>query len=366
VCAHQVADPQVRPYKKYLFDGNLVLSAHPKVKFMTNQVVPLNIASPEPYVSIIIPVYNEEENLGELGERLIKTLTGMNRPFEIIFVDDGSTDRSWEILAELCNPSGPRYPDHVQIRALQFNRNFGQHQAIFAGFQAARGRVMVTLDADLQNPPEEIPRLVAKIEEGFDTVGGWRENRQDSLFRKLPSLMVNRLMSYVTGVKLRDYGCMLRAYRREVVDSINQCQESSSFIPALANLFSRRVTEIPVGHAERERGKSKYGLIKLIRLNFDLMTGFSNLPIHLVGLLGISIAVLGLAFGFFLFIRRLFVGPEVEGVFTLFAILFVFVGLNTLGLALIGAYVGRIYREVRQRPRYIIRQTLGPGGDKNE
>jgi undecaprenyl-phosphate 4-deoxy-4-formamido-L-arabinose transferase len=321
---------------------------------MSDQVVSLTRPSPEPYLSVIIPVYNEEENLRELGERLIRTLTGLGRPFEIIFVDDGSTDGSWQLLTQL----NQQYPD--QVRALQFNRNFGQHQAIFAGFQGARGQVMVTLDADLQNPPEEIPRLVAKIEEGFDTVGGWREDRQDSIFRKLPSLMVNRLMSLVTGVRLRDYGCMLRAYRREVVDSINQCQESSSFIPALANLFSRQVAEIPVGHAERERGTSKYSLIKLIRLNFDLMTGFSNLPIHLVGLLGISIAALGLAFGFYLFLRRLFVGPEVEGVFTLFAILFVFVGLNTLGLALVGAYVGRIYHEVRQRPRYVIRQTLGP------
>jgi len=329
---------------------------------MVQQVVPLSSGSPEPYISVIIPVYNEEENLRELGERLIRTLTGMGRPFEIILVDDGSTDQSWEILTELCHPSGQRYPDHVQIRALQFNRNFGQHQAIFAGFQAARGRVMVTLDADLQNPPEEIPRLVAKIEEGYDTVGGWRQDRHDSWFRKIPSAAVNYLMSRVTGIKLRDYGCMLRAYRREVVDSINQCQESSSFIPALANLFSRRVAEIPVGHAQRERGQSKYSLIKLIRLNFDLMTGFSSLPIHLVGLMGVTIALLGLIFGAFLLIRRLFVGPEVEGVFTLFAILFVFVGLNTLGLALIGAYVGRIYREVRQRPRYVIRETLGPGG----
>jgi undecaprenyl-phosphate 4-deoxy-4-formamido-L-arabinose transferase len=330
---------------------------------MTKQVASLNLPSPEPYVSVIIPVFNEEENLRELGARLLSTLTAMGRPFEIIFVDDGSTDRSWEILTELCHPSGQRYPDHVQIRALQFHRNFGQHQAIFAGLQAARGKIIVTLDADLQNPPEEIPRLVAKIEEGFDTVGGWRENRQDSIFRRLPSQLVNYVMSRVTGVRLRDYGCMLRAYRREVVDSINRCHESSSFIPALANLFSHRVAEIPVGHAERERGQSKYSLIKLIRLNFDLMTGFSNLPIHLVGLMGVAIALLGLFFGLVLFIRRLFVGPEVEGVFTLFAILFVFVGLNTLGLALIGEYVGRIYREVRQRPRYVIRQSLGPGGD---
>jgi undecaprenyl-phosphate 4-deoxy-4-formamido-L-arabinose transferase len=321
---------------------------------MFNQVLPLSEPTPAPDISVVIPVYNEAENLRELGQRLIRTLTGMGRTFEIIFVDDGSTDRSWELLTGL-NAQYPQY-----IRALQFQRNFGQHQAIFAGFQAARGQVMVTLDADLQNPPEEIPRLVAKLAEGYDTVGGWRENRQDSLFRKLPSQLVNYLMSRVTGVKLRDYGCMLRAYRREVIDSINQCHESSSFIPALANLFSHRVAEIPVGHAERERGQSKYSLIKLLRLNFDLMTGFSNLPIHLVGFMGVAIALMGLLFGLFLFIRRILVGPEVGGVFTLFAILFVFVGLNTLGLALIGEYVGRIYREVRQRPRFIIRKTLGP------
>jgi undecaprenyl-phosphate 4-deoxy-4-formamido-L-arabinose transferase len=321
---------------------------------MSDQVLPLSKPRPAPEISVVIPVFNEEDNLRELGERLIRTLTAMGRPFEVIFVDDGSTDGSWPLLSDL-NSQYPQY-----IRALQFHRNFGQHQAIFAGFQAARGRVMVTLDADLQNPPEEIPRLVAKLDEGYDTVGGWRENRRDSLFRRLPSQLVNYVMSRVTGVKLRDYGCMLRAYRRSVVDSINQCQESSSFIPALANLFSHRVAEIPVGHAERERGKSKYGVFKLLRLNFDLMTGFSNLPIHLVGFMGVAIALLGLFFGLMLFIRRIFVGPEVEGVFTLFAILFVFVGLNTLGLALIGEYVGRIYREVRGRPRFVVRQTLGP------
>jgi len=327
---------------------------------MSDQIPPLSEPTPLPEISVVIPVFNEEENLRELGERLIRTLTAMDRPYEIIFVDDGSTDGSWKILTELCHPALGRYPDHVQIRALQFQRNFGQHQAIFAGFKAAKGKVMVTLDADLQNPPEEIPRLVAKLDEGYDTVGGWRENRQDSIFRRLPSQLVNYVMSRVTGVKLRDYGCMLRAYRREVVDSINQCHESSSFIPALANLFSQRVAEIPVGHAERERGQSKYSLFKLLRLNFDLMTGFSNLPIHLVGFMGVTIALLGLFFGLFLIIRRIFVGPEVGGVFTLFAILFVFVGLNTLGLALIGEFVGRIYREVRGRPRFVVRQTLGP------
>ncbi len=322
---------------------------------MANQVLPLNISSPAPYLSVVIPVFNEEENLPELGRRLLATLKASGRPFEIIWVDDGSSDRSWEILTELHEA----HPD--QVRAIQLFRNFGQHQAIFAGFQAVRGRVVVTLDADLQNLPEDIPKLVAKLEEGYDTVGGWRENRLDSWLRRLPSYFMNLTMSWVTGVKLRDYGCMLRAYRREVVDSINQCRESSSFIPALANLFSRRVAEIPVGHAERERGASKYNLFKLLRLNFDLVTGFSHLPIHALGALGVGIALIGFFFGLYLFGRRLFVGPEVEGVFTLFAILFVFVGLNTFGLALIGAYVGRIYKEVRGRPRYIIRQRLDNG-----
>ena len=314
------------------------------------------LSNEKPYLSVVIPVYNEEENLAELGRRLLSTLNGLPYRYEIIFVDDGSGDRSWEIISQMHQ----EYPE--QVRGLQFIRNFGQHPAIFAGFQETRGDVIVTLDADLQNPPEEIPKLVAKIEEGYDTVGGWREIRQDSYFRRLPSAVINWLMSKVTGVYLHDYGCMLRAYRREVIDSINQCQESTSFIPALANMFARRITEVPVAHAERTKGESKYSLVKLIRLNFDFMTGFSHLPIHAVGLLGLGIAIIGLAFGLFLMLRRLWVGPEVEGVFTLFAILFVFAGLQMFGLALIGEYVGRIYREVRQRPRFVVRQELGESG----
>lgn len=307
-----------------------------------------------PYLSVVIPVYNEEDNLPELQRRLLAVLSRLPYEAEIIYVDDGSTDRSWLLIQKF-------HEEHPElVRGLQFTRNFGQHPAIFAGFQAARGQVVVTLDADLQNPPEEIPRLLAKLDEGYDIVGGWREQRRDSLFRRLPSAIINWLMSRVTGVHLRDYGCMLRAYRREVVDSINQCQESTSFIPALANSFARRIAEIPVGHAERTRGKSKYSLVKLIRLNFDFMTGFSHLPIHAVGFLGLIIALGGLGFGIYLLIRRFWLGPEVEGVFTLFAILFVFVGLQFFGLALIGEYVGRIYREVRHRPRFVIRQELGP------
>jgi undecaprenyl-phosphate 4-deoxy-4-formamido-L-arabinose transferase len=321
---------------------------------MNQSVVTVPPTSREkPYLSVVIPVYNEEENLSELGRRLFATLSGLPYSYEIIFVDDGSADGSWDIINQM-------HQEHPELmRGLQFIRNFGQHPAIFAGFQAAQGEVIVTLDADLQNPPEEIPKLVAKLEEGYDTVGGWRETRRDSFFRRLPSAIINWLMSKVTGVHLRDYGCMLRAYRREVIDSINQCQESTSFIPALANMFARRITEVPVKHAERTKGQSKYSLVKLIRLNFDFMTGFSHLPIHAVGVLGLLIAIVGFCFGLFLMLRRLWVGPEVEGVFTLFAILFVFSGLQMFGLALIGEYVGRIYREVRQRPRFVVRAELG-------
>jgi len=305
----------------------------------------------DPYLSVVIPVFNEEENLAELHARLSATLARAGHTWEVIYVDDGSRDGSWALLSAIHEKD----PEHTRL--VRFNRNYGQHMAVFAGFERVRGRVVATLDADLQNPPEELPKLAAKVEEGYDVVGGWRQSRKDSWLRKLPSRLVNLLTSRVVGVELKDYGCMLRAYRREVVDAMSACQESSSFIPALANTFAGKVLEVPVEHAQRASGTSKYNLLRLIRLNFDLMTGFSVLPIQLVSLLGGLVALLGLAFGVFLFARRLVVGPEVEGVFTLFAILFVFVGLQILVVGLIGEYVGRIYREVRRRPRFIIRET---------
>ncbi len=306
---------------------------------------------PKPYLSVVIPVFNEEENLAELHARLALTLNQTAYSWEVIYVDDGSHDDSWGLLGRISQQD----PGHVRL--VRFNRNYGQHMAVFAGFERVRGEVVATLDADLQNPPEDVPKLVAKLEEGYDVVGGWRQFRQDSIFRKLPSFVVNQVTSRIVGVKLKDYGCMLRAYRREVVDAMAACQETSSFIPALANMYAARVVEIPVGHAERSGGQSKYSLLKLIRLHFDLMTGFSVLPIQLVSLMGLLVALVGLAFGLFLFARRLIVGPEVEGVFTLFAILFVFVGLQILGVGLMGEYVGRIYREVRRRPRFVVRES---------
>jgi undecaprenyl-phosphate 4-deoxy-4-formamido-L-arabinose transferase len=300
-------------------------------------------------ISVVVPVYNEEENISALHHKLSETMMGIGRSYEIIFVDDGSSDRSAEIIAGLA----ARDP---QTRLIEFNRNYGQHAAVFAGFEHSRGETVVTLDADLQNPPEEIPKLISKIDEGYDIVGGLRANRRDSVLRKIPSWLVNRFIARATGVQLKDYGCMLRAYRRMVVDQIIRCNEISSFIPTLANSFARSVTEIEVAHRERRRGSSKYNLRRLLKLNFDLVTGFSLFPIQLISGLGIVIALLGMTFGIFLFIRRIFHGPEVEGVFTLFAILFVFVGIQLLAMGLIGEYIGRIYTEVRNRPRYVIKR----------
>ena len=212
--------------------------------------------------------------------------------------------------------------------------------------------------ADLQNPPEEIPRLLAALAAGHDVAGGRRVGRRDGVLRRLASWAVNRVTSAVVGVRMRDYGCMLRAYRRSVVERIVACQEAAQFIPALANTFAGSVAEVPVAHDAREHGRSRYGLFRLLRLCFDLLTGFSLLPIQVVSLTGMLVAVLGLAFGLFLGLRRLIVGPEVEGVFTLFAILFFFVGLQILALGLIGEYVGRIYQEVRRRPRYVVSEVL--------
>jgi undecaprenyl-phosphate 4-deoxy-4-formamido-L-arabinose transferase len=309
--------------------------------------IPDTIGVIPPSVSIVVPVYNEAANLDRLHARLVPVLEGTGRRYEVIFIDDGSTDGSLDVLRRLQDA-------HAAVRVISLNRNYGQHAAVFAGLDHARGDVIVTLDADLQNPPEEIPRLLEQVDRGHDAVGGWRQNRRDPAVRRLFSWGMNRLTSFTVGVRMQDYGCMLRAYRRELVQVLRGCRETSSFIPALANSFARSPVEVPVAHEDRANGHSSYGPFRLLRLALDLMTGFSLLPIQVVSLAGIGIALLGLGFGAFLLVRRLFVGPEVEGVFTLFAILFVFVGLQILALGLIGEYVGRIYLEVRRRPRYVV------------
>ncbi|MGD8476014.1 MAG: glycosyltransferase [Burkholderiales bacterium] len=307
---------------------------------------------PKPYLSVVIPVFNEAENLSDLCSRLINVLDGIGRPYEIIFTNDGSSDDSYSILRNMHQ----RYPE--KIRVIDFNGNFGQHMAIMAAFERVRGEVVVTLDADLQNPPEEIPKLLAAIDDGYDVVGGYRKNRQDNPFRRYASRVINFVRERTTHIRMRDQGCMLRAYRRNIVETIAASGESSTFIPALALSYARNPTEVEVEHAARAAGDSKYRLYDLIRLNFDLMTGFSLVPLQLFTLFGILVSALSGLLVIYLMLRRLILGPEVEGVFTLFGILYFLLGVAIFGLGLVGEYIGRIYLEVRHRPRYIIREVI--------
>lgn len=311
----------------------------------------------KPYVSIVIPVYNEQENLPALFSRLTAVLDKFGRPFEILFTNDGSRDHSLVLLQDFYRQR-PK-----QVCVIDFNGNFGQHMAIMAAFERARGEVIVTLDADLQNPPEEIPKLLAAIEKGHDVVGSYRKERQDSWFRRNASRLLNVIRERTTRIRMRDQGCMLRAYRHNIVAHITASGETCTFIPALAMSFAANPAEVEVEHAERAAGTSKYSLYKLIRLNFDLMTGFSVMPLQLFTLFGILTSTASLLFVIYLFVRRLIIGPEAEGVFTLFAILYFLVGVGIMGLGVIGEYVGRIYQEVRRRPRFVIREVYEPLDD---
>ena len=305
-----------------------------------------------PKLSVVIPVYNEEAGLTELFARLYPALDKLGCDFEIIFVNDGSMDRSAALLREQFQAR----PDVTRV--VLFNGNYGQHMAIMAGFERCRGERIVTLDADLQNPPEEIGNLMLEMDKGFDYVGSIRRKRQDSAWRRWASKAMNRTRERLTHIKMTDQGCMLRAYSRDIIDAINQSREVSTYIPALAYSFSHNPTEIEVEHEERSAGESKYSLYKLIRLNFDLVTGFSTVPLQVFSLIGFAISLFSIVFVIYLGIRRLIVGPEAEGLFTLFGIAFFLIGVTLFGIGLLGEYVGRIYQQVRERPRYLIQAVL--------
>jgi undecaprenyl-phosphate 4-deoxy-4-formamido-L-arabinose transferase len=311
----------------------------------------------KPYLSVVVPVYNEEENLPPLFARLTAVLDGLGKPYEIVFTNDGSRDRSGELLRRF-HTERPH-----QVRVIEFNGNFGQHMAVMAALERARGDVVVTIDADLQNPPEEIPKLLERIDAGHDVVGTYRSTRHDTAFRRYTSRLLNGVRERATGLRMRDQGCMLRAYRRIVVENVIASGESSTFIPALALSYAANPAEVGVAHAPRVAGKSKYRLYDLIRLNFDLMTGFSVLPLQLFTLFGLALAAGNLLFALYMFGRRIVMGPEAQGLFTLFAILYFFVGVGILGLGVIGEYIGRIYQEVRRRPRFVIRHVYEELGD---
>ena len=312
-----------------------------------------------PEISIVIPVYNEEPVLPALFGRLYPALDALGRSYEIIFINDGSRDRSAAMLREQFQ----KRPDVTRV--ILFNGNFGQHMAIIAGFDACRGEKIVTLDADLQNPPEEIGKLIAKMDEGYDYVGSIRLARQDTGFRRYASRLMNYLRERTTHIAMTDQGCMLRAYSRPIIDAINQSKEVNTFIPALAYTFAANSTEIEVRHEERAAGESKYSLYSLVRLNFDLVTSFTILPLQLFSLLGIALSLFSAALVVLLVVRRLIVGPEAEGLFTLFAITFMLIGILLFGIGLLGEYVGRIYEQVRLRPRYVVQAVLEKDDGEN-
>ncbi len=305
-----------------------------------------------PRISVVVPVYNEEAVLPALFARLYPALDALGQSYELIFVNDGSRDRSAAILKQQFE----RRPDVTRV--ILFNGNFGQHMAIMAGFEHVRGERIVTLDADLQNPPEEIGKLLAKMDEGHDYVGSIRANRRDTAFRRLASRAMNRLRERITSIRMTDQGCMLRAYSRHIVDTLNTCREGNTFIPALAYSFADNPVEVEVAHEERSAGESKYSLYSLVRLNFDLVTGFSTLPLQIFSITGIGIAVASILFVAYLAVRRLMLGPEAEGLFTLFGIAFFLIGITLFGIGLLGEYVARIYEQVRERPRYVVREVL--------
>ena len=307
-----------------------------------------------PRVSVVIPVYNEQAVLPALFERLYPAMDKVGCTYEIVFVNDGSEDRSAALLREQFQ----KRPDVTRV--ILFNGNFGQHMAIMAGFEHCRGERVVTLDADLQNPPEEIANLLAKMDEGHDYVGSIRRMRQDAAWRRWASKAMNRMRERLTHIHMTDQGCMLRAYDRPIVDAIRASREVSTYIPALAYSFSHNPVEIEVAHEERHAGASKYSLYKLIRLNFDLVTGFSVVPLQLFSIFGMLVALLSIATYVVVIAQRLATGENhgIEVVWDRDILAFFLTGMVLFGLGLVGEYVGRIYQQVRERPRYLIQAIL--------
>jgi undecaprenyl-phosphate 4-deoxy-4-formamido-L-arabinose transferase len=306
-----------------------------------------------PSLSVVVPIYNEEAGLAALFDRLYPALDKLGEGYELILVDDGSRDRSVRLLREQFE----RRPDVTRVVLLA--ANFGQHMAIRAGFERARGDVVVTLDADLQNPPEEIAKLVAKFREGYDYVGSIRRERQDNVFRRASSRFMNHVRERITDIRMTDQGCMLRAYGRNVVEAITRSPEASTFIPALAYLYARNPVEIEVEHEPRSAGTTKYSLYRLIDLNFDLVTGFSVLPLRMFSILGMLVAfgsvVLYVAV---MLVRAAKGGGLLEILWDRDILQFFLIGMVLFGLGLVGEYVGRIHEQVRGRPRYLVQAVL--------
>lgn len=327
----------------------------------TYAVEPLSAASPagdRPYLSVVVPIYNEEESIPRLFERLGTALNRLGRPYEVIAVDDGSRDRSYALLREIAQ-SDPRW------RVVRFRRNFGQTAGFAAGFDRARGEWVVTIDADLQNDPDDIPLLLDRANEGFDVVSGWRARRQDPFInRRLPSIMANGLISWATGVHLHDYGCSLKVYRAEVVKNISLYGELHRFIPAIASWQGVAVTEMPVNHYARQFGKSKYGIGRTTRVLLDLITvrfllSYSTRPMQVFGAIGLLCSLLGFSLlAYFGYVRLIIGEPIGDRPLLLLAALMAIIGVQFLGMGLLGELITRVYYEGHQRPIYVVREEL--------
>lgn len=308
------------------------------------------MASAAPEISIVIPVYNEEANLEVLFGEIIDTMEQYGRSFEMIAVDDGSTDGSYSILEKL-------HQNDRRLRVVRLLRNFGQHPATYAGFQQVRGRIVVTIDADLQNPPSEIPKVIDKLEEGYDVVQGWREGRQDHFLRKLASRSVNRLVSYLTGFTIRDVGCALKAFRREAVELLTSSTHSSRYIPAETAWLGLKLGEVKVAHRPRVGGESKYGLVALLRVNFDMIASISTLPIKIIGPVGLIFGLIGIAMSLRVVYVRLIYG-DTNAMGTVVAIFFFLAGVQMFSTAVMCEYISRTYTETQRRPYFLIKDTL--------
>ncbi|MEB3221139.1 MAG: glycosyltransferase family 2 protein [Candidatus Sericytochromatia bacterium] len=313
-------------------------------------------ASPD--LSVFLPVFNEEGNLGPLAEKLVAHLDALGRTWEVIFVDDGSTDRSFELLTALATRE-PRF------KVVRFRRNYGQTAAMAAGILAARGRILVPMDADLQNDPADIVRLLARLDEGYDVVSGWRKHRQDAaLTRTLPSRVANGLISWISGVHLHDYGCSLKAYRREVLSDVRLYGEMHRFIPIYASWQGARVTEVPVTHHARVAGVSKYGLNRIFKVVLDLMvvkflSSYATKPIYVFG--GAALAAFaggGLAGSYALYLKAMHLADFVQTPLPLLTVTLGMVGVQLLLLGLIAEMLTRTYHESQGKPTFTVRQTL--------
>ena len=312
-----------------------------------------------PALSVVIPVYNEEGSLPTLFGRLYPALDALGLSYEVIYVNDGSRDRSAALLRE----QWERRPDTTRV--ILFNANYGQHPAIVAGFEHCRGNRVVTMDADLQNPPEEIGKLLAAMDQGHDYVGGVRRTREDAWWRRVASRWMNKVRERITHIRMTDQGCMLRAYSREVADAVAASREVSIYIPALAYTFAHHPVEVEVAHEGRAAGESKYSLYKLIRLNFDLVTGFSLVPLQMFSLIGMLVAVGSIVLYVVEIVRKLASGDYENGLRAIWdrdILEYFLIGLVLFGLGIVGEYVGRIYQQVRERPRYTVRAVLERDG----